>query len=209
MLVCHFRYLSSLYYGIKFRTSKKSRLFYHLMVNEDTDAALLRLFECFMEAGPQLILQIYIIAVETAYQDNHWVIGTFKSRYVECFYQSWWNFNSLISFFLFSVTAQIYSILSSLFSMAWSLVSYHRSLRVSLDKKANISIWGSFTQLLWHLFALSSRVLALALFASLYPYWFVVFCASHWGVMTLWIISMKTEFCENKYRHFCFVLIFL
>ena len=31
---------------------------YKLMVYEDSDATLLRLFECFMESAPQLILQV-------------------------------------------------------------------------------------------------------------------------------------------------------
>lgn len=32
--------------------------YYTLMVYEDADATLLRLFECFMESAPQLILQV-------------------------------------------------------------------------------------------------------------------------------------------------------
>ena len=34
---------------------------YTLMVYEDADATLLRLFECFMESAPQLILQVHKI----------------------------------------------------------------------------------------------------------------------------------------------------
>ncbi len=34
--------------------------FYTLMVYEDADATLLRLFECFMESAPQLVLQVRI-----------------------------------------------------------------------------------------------------------------------------------------------------
>ena len=32
--------------------------YFTLMVYEDADATLLRLFECFMESAPQLILQV-------------------------------------------------------------------------------------------------------------------------------------------------------
>lgn len=35
--------------------------YYDLMVNEDSDVALIRIFECFLEAAPQKILQITII----------------------------------------------------------------------------------------------------------------------------------------------------
>jgi hypothetical protein len=59
------RYADSLVYGIKFRRSSKNRnaqkKYYQYMVYEDTDATMLRLFECFMEAAPQLVLQIYIM----------------------------------------------------------------------------------------------------------------------------------------------------
>ena len=40
----------------------KARIkYYTLMVYEDADATLLRLFESFMESAPQLVLQIYIL----------------------------------------------------------------------------------------------------------------------------------------------------
>ena len=42
--------------------ARRERLrYYTLMVYEDADATLLRLFECFMESAPQLVLQIYIL----------------------------------------------------------------------------------------------------------------------------------------------------
>ena len=45
----------------KSKAHEKRLKFYTLMVYEDADATLLRLFECFMESAPQLILQIYIL----------------------------------------------------------------------------------------------------------------------------------------------------
>lgn len=32
----------------------------------DTDATMLRLFECFMEAAPQLVLQLYIMVKKSS-----------------------------------------------------------------------------------------------------------------------------------------------
>ena len=43
------------------RLLQKRVKYYTLMVYEDADATLLRLFECFMESAPQLVLQIYIL----------------------------------------------------------------------------------------------------------------------------------------------------
>ena len=71
------RYIDSMRYGLKSRWAgyEESKLeansaerkralqkrvkYYTLMVYEDADATLLRLFECFMESAPQLVLQVY------------------------------------------------------------------------------------------------------------------------------------------------------
>ena len=73
------RYFDSMRYGLKSRWAgyeesklepnsaerrrafQKKLKYYTLMVYEDADATLLRLFECFMESAPQLVLQIYIL----------------------------------------------------------------------------------------------------------------------------------------------------
>ena len=70
------RYLDSIRYGLlsrkfgqiekspnleseKKKEAREQRIkYYTLMVYEDADATLLRLFECFMESAPQLILQV-------------------------------------------------------------------------------------------------------------------------------------------------------
>lgn len=61
------RYLDTLTYGIKSRVaastenqSKRISL-YRLMLDEDTNVALLRLFHCFLHATPQAIIQLVIL----------------------------------------------------------------------------------------------------------------------------------------------------
>ncbi|KAI2810112.1 XK- protein 6 [Blomia tropicalis] len=171
------RYIDSIIFGFKFRKfeeshGKKSRIarrHFQYMIYEDTDATMLRLFECFLEAAPQLVLQIYIIAVSNrSYIDSDW-----------------------------TVIAQIVSVNASLISLSWSLVSYLRILRMSLPNKVNMNWPGTIIQFHWRLFMIASRVLALALFASIYTYYIGIVCTIHWFVMFLWIVSMKTNFCNN------------
>ncbi|XP_050420890.1 cell death abnormality protein 8 isoform X3 [Adelges cooleyi] len=65
-----FRYYDVLKYAIKSRKAAQNgnyenqRKYYALMAKEDSYVSLLRLFECFLEAVPQQILQICIVLVE-------------------------------------------------------------------------------------------------------------------------------------------------
>ncbi|XP_026281255.1 XK-related protein 7 [Frankliniella occidentalis] len=61
------RYLDSLYYGIRSiiasrkNEKEKQQYLYRRMVDEDSDASLLRLFHCFLHAAPQAILHLMIL----------------------------------------------------------------------------------------------------------------------------------------------------
>ena len=65
------RYVDTLCYGLQSRRAKKKKDYakmgqcYARMAYEDADATFLRLFECFMESAPQLVLQLYIMANKT------------------------------------------------------------------------------------------------------------------------------------------------
>jgi hypothetical protein len=69
LIIVYFcRYVDTLTYGIQSKRAKKKGDFvkmgqyYARMAYEDADATFLRLFECFMESAPQLVLQLYIVA---------------------------------------------------------------------------------------------------------------------------------------------------
>lgn len=70
------RYSDALIYAIKSKKAEKQkdienqRKFYELMVKEDSDVALLRVLECFLEAAPQQILQLGIIFHENGKRIN-------------------------------------------------------------------------------------------------------------------------------------------
>jgi hypothetical protein len=67
------RYFDSLMYGFKLRQHRDKetqKRYLQYMIYENTDATMLRLFECFMEAAPQLVLQIYILTKSTPHEEN-------------------------------------------------------------------------------------------------------------------------------------------
>ena len=96
---------------------------------------------------------------------------------------------------------QAASCVTSLCSLAWSLTSYHRLLRLFLhlrDNKAVMSYGGMVLQFVWRLFTIASRVLALSLFASALGYWVFVVVACHWLSMFTWLLLQKTDFCSAE-----------
>lgn len=174
------RYVDALIYGLKSARSKsEQREFYRRSAEEDVDASMLRLFECFMEATPQLILQICILARDYPHQE-----------------EDFWT-----------MVAQNVSIVTSLVSVAWSLASYNKSLRLVIEDKANMRWRGAAVYFLWRLFVIVPRVLALGLFASLFPLYMFLVCGLRWLVMSAWIISMKTQFYENRVEELVYNLV--
>nr|XP_027197694.1 XK-related protein 6-like isoform X2 [Dermatophagoides pteronyssinus] len=153
------RYIDSILYGIEFRKLSKekkkiARRYFQYMIYEDTDATMLRLFEGFMEAAPQLVLQLTVLIIKMPDKNRD---GT-----------------------------------------AWCLVTYIRMLRMSLANKKNMTYPGAIVQFFWRFFMLSSRVLALSLFASEFTYYIGIVCVVHWLIMFIWIVNMKTTFCDNR-----------
>lgn len=169
------RYCDSLDYALKSRRAEQRRdrieqvRYYELMLKEDSDVALLRVFECFLEAAPQQILQLSIVLMY-----NGPLLGK-PGTFV------WLH--------------QGGSIASSLLSMAWSMASYHRSLRFCQRDKANLSLLGTAVQFLWHFNVTVSRILSISAITSLYWAASVGFISLHWVVMTIWLaLFEETQF---------------
>ncbi|XP_054003602.1 XK-related protein 6-like [Hylaeus anthracinus] len=173
------RYYQTLKYALKAYKFKKlndhnaQRRYYLKMLKEDQDVALLRVFECFLEAAPQQILQLTILLK---------------------------NYHSNINF---EFIHQVASILSSLGSMGWVMASYHRSIRLAQQDKLNIGLTGTVLQFLWHFCTTVSRILSLSVIASVWPLYTGIGCICHWIGMTTWVIIDShgmLEFCRN-YSH--------
>lgn len=157
------RYIDSLKFAIKSIRAEKNgdfhtqRKYYEMMLKEDSDVALLRVLECFLEAAPQQILQITILLVNY----GQGLDNTLTSMLC--------MFMFLLTrrlFFISCVSAvihQLLSIISSFVSMAWSMASYHRSVRFVLETKGNISKMGTVMQFMWHFLVTGKSILLLLL----------------------------------------------
>ncbi|XP_070971373.1 XK-related protein 6-like [Oncorhynchus clarkii lewisi] len=104
-------------------------------------------------------------------------------------------------------TLQCISSLGSLLSLSWVLASYHKLLRDSRDDQCSLSYRGALLHLLWRLFTISSRVLSLALFASLFHLYFGIFVVLHWCGMALWVVHGGTDFCMSRWEEVLFNMV--
>jgi hypothetical protein len=160
---------------------------------------MLRLIDVFMDSGPQVLLQLYVITTQKLSNYDLETNGLPINNQVAIF--TWTDFlnqeNRL-------VLKQVISISSSLFSMAYALAGYHRCLRnqqylfcVNKSKRLvkPISWFSTIMQFLWYLFLISPRVLSMALFASTFRSWFFMIIFLHWLIMYFWILNLKTNYC--------------
>lgn len=139
------------------------------MLKEDQDVALLRVFECFLEAAPQQVLQLTLMLKHYHNEVN------------------------------FTFIHQVASIVSSLTSMGWAMASYHRSIRLAQQNKLNIGVAGTVLQFLWHFSITVARILSLGVIASVWPLYTAIGCLIHWAIMTIWILINShgvLEFCR-------------
>ncbi|EEC10631.1 conserved hypothetical protein, partial [Ixodes scapularis] len=157
-----YRRLSSLIFGLrsrdKTRKREERRAYFELMLREDNNSAKLRLMESFLESAPQLLLQVYHILTSDEDQSS-----------------------------FSAVVFQKVSVVSSFASVVWSVVSYMRTLRFSLEGSCNMSWQATIVCCLWRALMLASRLTALSLFTAAFHSAFFVATFIHWLVMFIWL----------------------
>ncbi|XP_013411986.1 uncharacterized protein LOC106174839 [Lingula anatina] len=154
------------------------RYFKLLVVFEKADCeefVLLRLVQVTLQNAPYLIIQGYLILEQ--------------------------DFNDVPNF-LFA------SAIVSLLSLAFSMVLYHEtddtdeqnSKKVNQNAKTSLcfKVFVLHVQGLWHLLCLMSRFMAIILFTTALRFWTLLFLATHWLCLLIWIeiqqvISIKAK----------------
>lgn len=85
----------------------------------------------------------------------------------------------------------------SLISLSWAIGAYSKALRdVQLDR-GSLSLGGVWVHCIWRIGMAMARVVALALFATVYKAWLFLAVFMHWLLMIGWLVSQKTSFCPQ------------
>uniref|UniRef100_A0A3B3D3P4 XK-related protein n=1 Tax=Oryzias melastigma TaxID=30732 RepID=A0A3B3D3P4_ORYME len=88
-------------------------------------------------------------------------------------------------------------VLCSVGAVAFCVTTYHRSLRSFVKDTTQLTIISSIIYFLWNLLLLISRLMALALFASVLPCFIFAHCICSWMVFVLFAWRAKTDFMDN------------
>ncbi|XP_076317668.1 XK-related protein 6-like isoform X2 [Tachypleus tridentatus] len=158
------RFFEAFWYGIKIRRSnnESKNYYYDRFCSYFLDAVELRLAESFMEAAPQLLIQAFI-QIRIIPRNALYPTGQAYKDFI----------------------VRLVSIVSSLISLAWSLVSYYSGLFMKYKICFKIKI--KIIVFLWQFFTIASRVMALVLFASFSLKSFGIYC----GLRIVFVISMN------------------
>ncbi|EDO37802.1 predicted protein, partial [Nematostella vectensis] len=97
------------------------------------------------------------------------------------------------------------SAVTSLISIVWAILCYSKALRDMRSDPGDLPFLGFIFQMLWRTSMITSRVVALVLFASYFQHWMFVAAAAHWFLMALWLSCQRTQFCidETGKEHPC------
>lgn len=141
--------------------------------HEVRDLCILRLIHAFCEAAPMLLIQSYILMTLQSSNDNN-IVNSVKfktlggqlsthlvqqSTIVHQYQQKTFKDLNTISAFL------------SLFSVCWALASFSKNVRVHSIHRLVLTWLGVIFQFFWRLGTVTSRVLSLTAYASVYKKW--------------------------------------
>ena len=136
---------------------------------EIREATFLQLIESFLEAAPQLVLQISIMVHDDSANTQQLI-------------------SAIVS--LLSLAWSLKTYFAALRDVNARLRSPYRQYRLSCK--------GGFMMILWRLGMISSRAIAMAVFLAAYGSWLLLIAGIHFTVMFLWHIYQQTNFTFPK-----------
>jgi len=92
----------------------------------------------------------------------------------------------------------VISMALSLFNVCWALASFTKNIRQHNVHRLVLTWLGVIFQFVWRLGTVTSRVLVLVLYSTVYTYWVFLVVALHWITMMLWVLSRYAAFKAEK-----------
>ena len=92
----------------------------------------------------------------------------------------------------------VISMALSLFNVCWALASFTKNIRQHNVHRLVLTWLGVIFQFIWRLGTVTSRVLVLVLYSTVYQYWVFLVVALHWITMMLWVLSRYAAFKAEK-----------
>uniref|UniRef100_A0A4W6EG28 XK-related protein n=1 Tax=Lates calcarifer TaxID=8187 RepID=A0A4W6EG28_LATCA len=96
-----------------------------------------------------------------------------------------------------SSSSSVLKAIGSASAVAFSVTTYHRSLRSFLTEKQKQPVTSSLVYFSWNLFIIMSRLSALALFASVLPCFIFAHFVCSWLVLFFCVWRSKTDFMDT------------
>ncbi|XP_039461931.1 XK-related protein 8-like isoform X2 [Oreochromis aureus] len=121
-------------------------------------------------------------------------------RIIETFSESAPQLTLMLTIFLQSGHLDLVTVLKAVGSasaIAFTVTTYHRSMRSYLPDKEKQQITSSVIYFIWNLVLISSRLTALALFASVLPCFIFAHFICSWLVLFFFAWRSKTDFMES------------
>ncbi len=170
-------------------------------------------FECMAESGPQLILQLYIMALPdvaslTETEENHstFIANTTVQLFSDIYKTTKSNFSINVteqpvvslsndSDISLTLILQVMSVITSLLSISWGATSYKV---INDEENGNLSFetMDYALDVTWNILCISARILALSLFATIYRYWFAGIVTVH--ITIIFFIVFFIFICADK-----------